>query len=427
MKKSDKLKQDRAAKLQAQKRIIDTATNESRDFTDQEQKDLDKLDEEVSDLETQIIKAEKDEAREARIASMVSGTPAEGGEGNEQRNISQRYSFAKAMRQAADGSLDGVEKEMNDEAMTEARTLGLTFNAQRSFSIPSRMMRATQQTVTQDNGDFGAALVATEVRPLDNFVPRLFLEELGATFLQGLQGNVSLPVTGNYDLDWVNETEQVVLKAAEIEGPLLKPKRAAGGVALSNMLLAQSSLDVEAMVMRKFQEAAKRVIEKAAINGDGIKAPLGLLNIPGVLTAAATAGVTPTWNDIVELPGLIESQDASSVSLGYLLNPKLAAALRAVKKDAGSGRFLLETGLIDGTKTAVSSLVPELQGTNGKYQPLIYGDWSQMFVGQWGGVNFVVDPYTRAGAGQVVVYINLYADVQVALPNAFAVNKFLEV
>lgn len=421
MKKSDLLKQQRTAKLQAQKRIIDAAKNEKREFTEQEQSDLDAIDGEVESLDSQIEKAEKDEAREARIASLAGGNPAGEKEERDLDDVKKRFSFSKAMRQAAEGKLDGVEKEMNDEALREAKGLGLTFNDNRSFSIPAMMMRATQQTVTQDDGDFGAALVGTEIRPVDAFVPRLFLEDLGATFLTGLEGNVSLPVTGNYDLDWLNETEAVTLKAAEIEGPTLKPKRAAGGVAISNQLLAQSSISVEQMIVSKFQEGARRAIESAAINGDGVKAPRGLLNIPGVLTAESTTAAAPTWNDIVELPGLIEQADASGVSLGYLLDPKLASTLRTVTKDAGSGRFLMEQGLIDGTKTVISSLVPTLTDNH----VLAYGDWSQMFVGQWGGANFVVDPYTRAGSGQVVVYINIYADVQVALPEAFAVNKFL--
>lgn len=422
MKKSDVLKQQRTAKLQAQKRIIDAAKAENRDFTEQEQTDLDAIDEEVSALDADIQKAEANEAREARIAGLT-GAPVGAGEEEEQRRMQQRFSFSKAVRQVANGTLDGVEKEMNDQAISEARSLGLTFNTERSFSIPSGMMRATQQTVTQDAGEFGSALVGTEIRPVDNFVPRLFLEDLGATFLTGLQGNISLPVADNFELDWLNETEAVTLNAAKIAGPLMKPKRAAAGVAISLQLINQSSVDVEAMIMSKFQNAAKRAIERAAINGDGVKAPLGLLNIPGVLQAAATTGAAPTWNDVVELPGLIEQADASNISLGYLLNPKLASALRTVKKDAGSGRFLMETNLIDGVKTAISSLVPALAGN----QPLIYGDWSQMTIGQWGGANFVVDPYTQAGSGQIVVYLNIYADVTVALPQAFAVNKFLTV
>lgn len=421
MKKSDLLKQQRTAKVQAQKAIIDAAKAENRsDFTEQERADLVALDGEIEDLETQIKDAETTEERELRIAGLV-GQSASKSESKETDEIKKRFSYAKAMRQVANGKLDGVEKEMNDEAIREARSLGLSFNEGNSFSVPSTMMRATAQTVTEDSGAFGGELVPQEVRPVEDFVPKLFLEDLGATFLTGLEGNVALPVTGNYDLAWLNETEAVTLAAQEIEGPILKPKRAAAGVGLSKQLLAQTSIGVEQMIVNKFQQGARRAIESAAINGDGNKAPLGLLNIPGVLTAAASTAAAPTWNDIVELPGLIEQADASDINLAYLLDPKLASVLRTVKKDAGSGRFLMEGKEIDGMKTAISSLVPTLTDNH----VLIYGDWSQMFIGQWGGVNFVVDPYRKADAGQLVVYINIYADVQVALPKAFAVNKFL--
>lgn len=422
MKKSDLLKQQRTAKLQAQKRIIDAAKNEKREFTEQEQTDLDAIDGEVEDLDNQIEKAEKDEAREARIASLAGGTGV--GTPAEEESVRRNFSYAKAIRQAADGTLDGLEKEMNDEAINEARALGISFNAQRSFSIPSGMMRATKQTVTEDDGDFGGNLVATEVRPIqDNFVPRLFLEDLGATFLPGLTGNVALPLVGNYEMAWLNETEAVTMAATEIDGPTLKPKRAAAGVGISQQLINQTSFSVEQMIMNNFRQAAKRAIEKAAINGDGVKEPLGLLNTPDILTAAATTGAAPTWADVVELAGLIEQADATDFNLGYALNPKLASALRTIAKDAGSGRFLMENKEIDGIKTAISSLIPTLTDN----EVLIYGDWSHLFIGQWGGANFVVDPYTGAGSGLVNVYLNIYADVQIAQPKAFAVNKFLTV
>lgn len=431
MKKSVQLKQQRTAVLRAQQAIVDKAKAENRDFTAEEQAELDAKDIEVEDFDKQIETAEKNEAREDRFAAITARSVGQGfhggdlGESSEQRevnNIQKRFSFTKAVREAAAGKLEGVEKEVNDMALQEAASLKLDFKStDRSFSIPSYMMRATTQSVTGDAGAFGGALVPTDIRMVNDFVPKLFLEELGANFLTGLTGNVKFPINKSFELDWLEENEEVTLKASEFDGPTLKPKRAAAGVMISNQLMLQSSVDVEALIISNFRNAAKRAIERAAINGNGIKQPLGLLNIPGINLSAVTAAKAPEYSDILELKGLVKDADSTDISLGFLSDNVLASVLEGVKKDAGSGRFLLEDGKLAGMKHVASSLVPELAGNH----PLIYGDWSQMTVGQWGGANFTVDPYTKAGAGAVIVYINLYANVIVSLPKAFAVNKFL--
>lgn len=428
MKKSDQLKQQRTAVLRAQQAIVDKAKAENRDFTAEEQAELDAKDQEVEDFEKQIETAEKNEAREDRIAAMTARSVGTGFHGNgdataEEREVNamkQRFSISKAIRTAAAGEAQtGLEAELNQEAQKEARSLNLQFNTtDRSFSIPASMVRATHQTVTEDSGDFGGVLVPTDVRMVESFIPRLILEDAGATFLSGLSGNVALPKAADFAYNWLNETEAITLVASEIEGPILKPKRAGAGVAISNQLLMQSSVSVDTMIYNKLRTAAKLALEKAAINGDGVKAPLGLLNTPGILTAAATVGADATWEDIVELWGLIEAADAGIGT--FALNAKLAASLRTIAKDAGSGRFLMENLTIDGAKTIISNIIQTLAGN----ETLIYGNFNEMFIGQWGGVNFVaVDDPEKAS---VKIISNMWADVAIANPTAFAVNKFLK-
>lgn len=427
--KSLQLKELRAALLRKQQETTDKAKAGNREFTPEEQQELDGQDDEIADLDKQIETAERNEARELRFASLkgthVGNGYDDSGDSSEQREMKKmqkRFSFTKAVREASSGRLEGVEKEVNEMALKEAASLSLDFKStERSFSIPSYMMRATTQSVTGDAGAFGGALVPTDIRMVNDFMPRLFLQELGANVVTGLTDNVKLPINKNFELAWVEENEEVDLKASEFDGPTLKPKRAAAGVILSNQLLLQSSVDVEALIIENFRNGAKRAIERAAINGNGIKEPLGLLNTPGINLSSVVAAKVPDYKDILELKGLVRNADSTDIALGYLSDSVLASVLEGVKKDAGSGRFLLEEGKLAGMKHVASSLVPELAGNH----PLIYGDWSQMTVGQWGGANFTVDPYTKAGSGAIVVYINLYANVVIALPKSFAVNKFL--
>lgn len=422
MKKSDLLKQKRMALLQRQQAIYKLVEKENRDVTQEEQEELDSSDAEIEGLDGEIEKAEKHEERQRRFAGLA-GASVGGGEGAEMEKISKRFSFLKAARSITTGAvLDGVEKEMNDEAVREAESLHLGFDTKDSFSIPASMVRATGQTVTEDSGKFGGKLVPTDINVVEGFIPRLFLEDVGASFLSGLVGNVSLPKFSDYEYKWLSEREKIILEAEEIDGPIMKPKRAGAGVSVSKQLIMQSSVAVENMIYNKLRFAAARALNKAALNGDGVKEPLGILNMTGVQLAKAVAEAEMSYEAAVELWGLIAGANADAGNEVFILNSKLAAAAKTTKKDAGSGRFVMENGLIDGQKTIVTNLVEELAGL----QTLIYGNFSELYIGQWGGVNFTADTVTGASTGEVILYSNLYADIQSANPEAFAVNKFLK-
>lgn len=425
MKKSDVLKQQRMAKLQSQKVIVDGAVAANRDVTPEEQTQLEAMDGEVESLDAEIVRELANEERLLRFAATL-GTVggASTGEENELGEMSKRYSFFNAVRSATgNGKLEGIEKELNDEAVREAKSLNLKFDSsERAFSIPAKMVRATAQTVTEDGGKFGKALVPTDINVVESFIPKLFLEDAGATFLTGLIGDVELPKFSDYQYKWLAERESIKLEAQEIGGPVLKPRRAGAGVSISNQLLLQTSVGVENLIYNKLREASARALNQAALNGDGVKAPLGILNMPGVQVAKAIAEQGLDYNVILELWGLIAGANADNGNEKFILNSRLAAALKGCKKDAGSGRFVMEDGLIDGQGTIVTNLVEELAGL----QTLIYGNFSELYIGQWGGVNFVSDSITGAGSGEIKIFSNMYADVQCANPNAFAVNKFLK-
>lgn len=442
MKRSQMLKQRAALKKRKYQSILDKVKAEKRELTSEEEQELDELEQELEQIEQKIEELEEkeresaseeeedpseEEEEEERKPKRKPGRRTPGGEDAEVGKMMKRFSPIRAIKRASEGiALDGVEKELNDEALVEARALGFKFEASRGFSIPAKMMRATSQTVTEDSGDYGGKLVTSDVQLVDGFFPKLQVEELGATVMTGLTGNRELPVMPNFDFSWLAETGAVTVQKQKVDGPTLSPKRAAAGVGISHQLLIQSSVDFEAQVWRKLQQGAARALTAAAINGPGTLAPTGILNTAGVQPSVLlTAAGAPTWAHIVELQALVEQADSTEEAIAYLCSPRLAAKLKTVAKDTGSGRFLMENKEIDGIKTLVSSLVPRLGTTPNFTEVLLYGDFSQLFVAQWGGVNFVVDPYTGAGSGETLLYINMYADCAIANPKAFAVNKFM--
>ena len=97
--------------------------------------------------------------------------------------------------------------------------------------------------------------------------------------------------------------------------------------------------------------------------------------------------------------------------------------------DSGSGAMIITyngnfggmTGKIAGYDVLASSSIPSTldKGTStGVCSALLFGDFSQVVVGQFGGVDIVVDPYTNARTGTTSITVNQYVDVAVKQPAA---------
>jgi HK97 family phage major capsid protein len=427
MKKSVFLKQERATLNQKQQDLIDLAKKENRDFTEGESTEFDNRAEEIRAKDVAISRALEIEATEERTAQAVAGGGASISEEREKNKIQERFSLNKAIRTVSEGGkLDGAEKEVNEIGLSENRNAGVATASNVRFSMPIGMLRATAQTKTEDSGEYGGILAQNAApRVVEGLSPKLFLEEMGATFLTNLTGDVPMPVANAYAMAFVAETATVTPVKNKFEGPILKAKRAAGAVDISNQLIMQSSVDAEMLVKSQILRGFSNVVQGAAINGAGGVAPTGLLNLTNVNVSAQASAAAATWARIVELQALIEEDNATDQRLGYLMHPKLKAALKQITKDAGSGRFLFEGGFVDGVQAMATSLMPILDASGTDVFPLIYGDFSQLFIGSWGSLGFVVDPYSAATSNSTRIVLNAYADAVVANEAAFAKNALL--
>lgn len=439
MKKSDALKQKRAELVRKWDAILKNAEKEEkRALTDEEKTEVTQIRGDLKDLDDEIEAAldlEKRQKEEviARAAAGTSLLDEDGndGEGKEKRKIKERYSFARHLRLAGNNKdFDGAEKEVQEMAENENRNSGVTFAdtvGRKRMLVPISFLRADQQTVSQDSGNYGGQLVQNQApRVIDDLEAKLWIETMGATVLTGLSGgDIPMPVAGNYSFQWLAEGAEGTSQKNQFVGPTLSPKRAMASVSMSNRLLSQRSVDVENLVRRKLSGGWAQTINGAALNGPGGVAPTGILNNPGINVSTQVAAAAANYAKMVELQGLIEEDNATENSLGYVLHPKLKAALKTISKDAGSGRFLIENGTLDGFKFQSTSIVPIGDDNGTAVYPLIYGDWSQLYVGQWGAVSFLVNPYSEDKSDSIRITVNTHADVQVALPKAFAVNSFL--
>ena len=299
-------------------------------------------------------------------------------------------------------NLNEVDSAVVNAGATAMRNAGISTSGQIQLSAEKR----TLSVATADG------VVETEVEnilaPLrDNSV----LINAGAKYLTNLNGNVKLPVMGKGNVTWEGETASAKDAGNTITAKELKPKRLTAFVDVSKQFLIQDSADAEATlradIVNAIGEKLQQTILGTAVGSE--TQPNGIFSID----ASAVTSVT-TFKDVCDLEAKVDDSNAGA-NRCYLVSNKAKAGLRNMAKSTKSTELVMQNGEIDGTKVYATSSIAD------KY--IAYGDFSNLVIGQWGGIDLVVDQYSVAKEGCVRLVINCYFDAVVTRPDAIAIAK----
>lgn len=281
----------------------------------------------------------------------------------------------------------------------------------------------------------GGNLVATDLLAgsfIDMLRNRLAVFGAGARLLTGLNGNVAIPKqTGSATAYWVAENNAPTESQQTVGQVTLSPKTVGAYTDIGRRLMLQSSVDVEAMVRNDLNAVLALAIDAAAINGSGTSnQPTGLISTAGIgSVAGGTNGATVSWANLVALESAVAIGNADVGSLGYLTNAKQRGVMKSTPKISGYPQYLWENGdtPINGYKCGVSNQIPSnlTKGTaSGICSAILFGNWDDLIIGMWGGLDLLVDPYTGGNAG--TVRVSVLQDVDVAVRNAVSFAAMLD-
>lgn len=277
----------------------------------------------------------------------------------------------------------------------------------------------------------GGNLVATELLAssfIDILVNRMVVMQLGTTMLTDLTGNIAIPrATGGATGFWVAENTASTESQQAFDQVSLTPKTAGAFTDYSRRLLLQSSIAVEAFVRMDIARTLALMIDLAAINGSGsANQPRGVLNTAGIgNVAGGTNGAVPTWDNVVDLETALANANVGTDSRAYLTNTRVRGRLKRQQMFSGTNGIPVwsNDGTLNGTRAEVSNQVPNTltKGTStGICSALLYGNWSDLLIGMWGGLDIMMDPYTGATAGTKRVVALQDVDVSVRMNVSFA-------
>jgi len=335
-----------------------------------------------------------------------------------------QFSFLRAIRSelTGDWGAAGFEREVIIATKQRARKMGRRDYL--GLAIPPDIL-SYKRDLTVGTNSAGGYTVATNLLAssfIDILHNAMQVVNLGATSLTGLVGDVAIPKNSTAATGyWVAEGGDITESAPAFAQVTLSPKTVGGLTDLTRRLILQSSIDVESFVRRHLATILALAIDLAAINGSGSSnQPTGILQTSGIgSVVGGTDGAAPEWADVVDLESAVSLDNAAIGSLGYLTNSKVVGKLKQTEKASNTGKFVLEkNNELNGYKLAMSNQVPSdlTKGSSSNCSAIIFGNWADLLIGTWGGLDVVVDRSTFSASGGVRIAV--FQDVDIAVRHA---------
>lgn len=366
------------------------------------------------------------EINEERAANFVDASAVQGKLSKSEKRDLGKFNIVKALSEARNGRLTGVEAEINQEGLNERARLGLADGADNAIHMPEFFTKRTQVVGT---GNIGGDLVFEE--PGSRFVDFLYPNTplLGqVSVFENLVGNVAFPrQTSDYTLNWQTETGTDTAQDINFDTVTMSPKRAVITASISNQLLKQEySQGIQSRIINQLNASFNKGLENTVLNGTGASnQPSGLYTLLNASAQELSFAGAMTYEDLVEMEKTLAMADALNGNLAYVTNPAVLAKLKTTKVDAGSGRFLVE-GLMSPAMTAngytalATTLSPAYAGPA---YGVAFGNWSDLAVGFWGGASLIVNPYSQMKSSITEIYLERFMDVAILRNESFVMAQ----
>lgn len=348
----------------------------------------------------------------------------------------RNFSFLRAisaLMNPADSAIQAAASFEREVSRAGAAKAGVE---ERGFYVPSDVISAPMRrdliTGTTTATSKGGNLIQTDVLGssfIDVLRNAMVLPKVGARFMSGLQGNVAIPKrTTGVTMYWPGENTAPTEGANVFGQVTMSPKTAAAFVDIGRRLALQASVDVEALIRDDLAQALGLGIEAAALGTSATNTPTGVRGTSGIGSVAmGTNGAAPTWASICGLVKEVDIDNAMVGSAAFITNTKVKYKLSTTPKQSSGveGNFLMGPPYSElyGFPIVFTNAIPSnltKGSTSSACSAMLFGCWNQLLIGQWGGIQLTVDPYSLSTTGATRIVALAEVDVAVRYAEAFA-------
>ena len=316
-----------------------------------------------------------------RNAAVVSGVTS-----NKVEKEVRDYSFQDALAQAANGRLEGLIKEMDQEARNESRYTGQSY---KGIGIPSSIL--TRAAVGTAAGNATQVMAWT-----DQLEANLVMASAGANFYSGIN-NMKFPVFSSINSGFVAETGGTAPNANGTATSLtLSPKKCISIVNVSAEAVTQNA-SIESALRRNMAQSVAATMESAFLaNDDVTAAPTSLFKDA---TSSATSVISSANVLKMETDLLAADVNLEGARMAYILNPAAYADVKVLDQVSNvSALYDNRDKMLNGYFSFVTSNLNS--GGNAAKTAALFGDFSKVHIAQFGGLDVIYDIYSGAGTGE---------------------------
>lgn len=240
---------------------------------------------------------------------------------------------------------------------------------------------------------------------------------MGARRLSGLQGSVTVPrQSAAATAYWLStEGTQITESQQTFVQMALSPKNVGAYTEVSRQLLLQSSPGAEGIVTDDLAQVVAIAADLGALEGSGASGqPTGISQTSGI---GSVTGTSLAAAGVIEFMSDVAGSNVMPLRPGYVTTPAVAALLMARPELPSTGTTRLWTGnLWDGALFGV----PAMTSAQLTAATMVFGDWQELVIAEWGVLEIEVNPYANFQAGIIGVRAMYSMDVGVRRPFAFS-------
>ncbi len=412
MKNSTELKKLREDKTRLLQSLNDQAERSEADETR-----MDELAAEIATLGTQI---EAREQREAVLAATAAPAPTGDGERKEINAAVRAADFGRAFASLHDGKeLKGAIGEINAEGQRHSKEGG----GSNVLSYPTAWLgRAGGADDFQAGSGDGSGFVPTEVPAfIQALMAPTVMETAGVTVLNGLVGTVQFPresVAASATAE--GEVDADAGSGLEIDQWQMSPKRYSSNTKYSKQLLLQSPLAAEQIIGDALRRGMNRKLNTDMFTGAAGGASItGLFNYTGI-NEPITTDSTDYEAIAAALRKSILANHGDVTTAKMILSPTSDELFGSAANVTGVDA-LIRDGRIKGMEFMATPYVAD--ATADIRGRVVAGNFDNILMGNYGSLDFVIDPFTSAGTAQIIIHLNRWVDMLVQNPDGFAFNE----
>jgi HK97 family phage major capsid protein len=395
----NQLIEQRKVKLSELEGVLGKAKIENREMFTSENEQFDSIKSEIENIDKEIEEKRKTNTKNNNVNIII------------KKNNMEQFNLVKAIRNIVEGrNADESTLKMLEAGKQDFAKAGLSYRGQLVLPMEYRDYEGIGANVGA-----GTEAIATDKLSLLPYLrANSVLVGAGATLLTGLVGDISIPVLSTgATANWKSEIAVATDAGQGFDELTMTPKRITAYYDVSKQFLLQDSVAAAQMLQSDLMAAVNDLFEATVlgVSAGSSTQPAGIFyNVD-----LAFSGVT-TFANMVAMESEIAGNNALRNGACYILHPSSVGKLKTTQKGSGIG-FIAENSTINGYKYLTTTNIPGVDYNTAKYGA--FGVFNDLVIGNWGGLDLTIDPYSRSLYGQVRLVINFYIDAIVRREASF--------